>query len=216
MLYRAVLQTFLTNVNIFLAVVKINGELSALVQIALRTQMDRFRTSLDENNLSDELKNSIMFALGKGENPVNKAFDSFKSPKLIMGYLRDNFNFIPPTTVKLGAGSFQYISVIEVLKKIRADKTYQQMKIQPAHSITRDEDDFLIEDIQDGLLFKNNKFFLDNPEAIRRGTLTLLFSLTHCLTNTRLSTHFLLFHTIPRVPMKPAWKQFSIQYFSWL
>jgi hypothetical protein len=128
-----------------------------------------FRNVLEEHNVPDLLKESIFSSLLKKEDLVSKTFELFRTAKLTESFLRDNFHYVPPTTIKLGSGSFQYISVKETLKKVRADKTFQQLKKRnPSDNLCPDGEGFLLEDIDDGLLFKENKFFRKNPDAMRK------------------------------------------------
>jgi hypothetical protein len=84
----------------------------------------------------------------------------------VESYLRQNFAYVQPTTVKLGSGSFQYVSVRETLEKVRADKTFQTLR-KPRNICEDDTDGFLLEDVEDGLNFKENKFFQKHPDAMR-------------------------------------------------
>jgi hypothetical protein len=148
--------------------VKINTEIAHLVQTALKCKEETFRRILEENEVPENLKQSILTGVQNEDDLVCKIFDNFKTAKLTEGFLRDNFHYVPPTTIKLGSGSFQYISIRETLKKIREDKTFQQMKKRrPVHDLCEDSEGFLLEDLDDGLLFKKNPFFQRHPEAIR-------------------------------------------------
>jgi hypothetical protein len=148
-------------------VVKINMEIGHLVDCALISKMDQVRQLLNEHGVPEEKKGVILSCLKSRDDPISKTFELFKTAKLTESYLRDNFNYVPPTTVKLGSGTFQYVSVIETLKKIRGDKTFQKMQKQ-RYSHHGDGDGFLLEDIEDGLHFKDNKFFVKNPNAMRK------------------------------------------------
>jgi hypothetical protein len=145
--------------------VKLNADFKALVEIALHQQMEQFVSILYEHNIPGV--SSILACLDSSNNVVIQTFNLFKSPKLIESYLRDNFHYIPPTTVPLGKGSFQFIPPSKILKKVLADKTFQKMR-QGSNNISAEQPDgFLLEDICDGLAFKENKFFISNPTALR-------------------------------------------------
>jgi hypothetical protein len=146
--------------------VKINKEVADIVETAVTTKLKQFRKVLSEHDVPDTVRLAIFSSLDKEPDYASETFHMFKTVRLTEKYLRDNFDYIPPTTVKLGSGSFQYVSIIETLNKIQADKTFQQMKKQRSSHYGEGEG-FLLEDIEDGMIFKENKFFLQNPEALR-------------------------------------------------
>jgi hypothetical protein len=141
-------------------------EIGHLVDTALHTQIDKFRQVLDEHDVAENIKNSILSNLKDQDDFVSKTFECFKTVKLVESYLRQNFAYVQPTTVKLGTGTFQYISIRETLEKIKADKTFQRLR-KPRNICEDNPDGFLLEDVEDGLHFKENKFFLENPDAMR-------------------------------------------------
>lgn len=158
---------FLFTYTSFLA--KINGEISHLVDTALRTKTSQLKQVLCEHNIQEDMRTSILSSMQDFHNHVGETFDLFKTPWRIESYLRENFHYIPPTTVKLGNGSFQYVSIKETLKKIQEDKTFQHSRNTGNRAVREEDiDGFLLKDIEDGLLFKENKFFQKNPDALRK------------------------------------------------
>jgi hypothetical protein len=147
--------------------VKINTEISHIVDSALVSKVDQFRKALNAHSVSEEIKDSIFSTMNSSDDPISTTFQLFKTSKLTESYLRDNFSYVPPTTIKLGSGTFQYVSVVETLKKIREDKTFRTMR-KKRNSHHGDGDGFLLQDIEDGLHFKDNKFFLKYPNAMRK------------------------------------------------
>jgi len=152
------------------ALVKINAEFSALVEIALKTKLKQFHGALAENGLEDSVIESVLSHLKSCDEYVGSTFSLFSSAKLIEKYLQENFDYIPPTKITLGSGSFQFIPPSKILKKILSDQTYQKMqkKKNTQSAEESDTDSFLIEDISDGLLFKNNTYHISNPDALRK------------------------------------------------
>jgi hypothetical protein len=149
--------------------VKMNTEIGHLVDIAVHTQLDQFRQVLDEHGISANLKDSILSSMKGRDDHVRQTFELFKTAKRTENYLKKNFHYVPPTTVKLGNGTFQYVSIVETLKQIESDKTYQRMKKQRNSHYGSPGEGFLLEDIEDGLLLKENKFFRRHPNAMRKG-----------------------------------------------
>jgi hypothetical protein len=154
-----------------------NGEICHLVNTALRTKTAQFQQVLSEHGVSDDTKDSIFSTIRELHDPVTKTFELFKTPWRVESYLRENFQYIPPKTVKLGSGTFQYVSIKETVNRIREDKTFQ--KSRKVHHRVEDanSEGFLLEDIEDGLHFKNNTFFLQHPSALRNRILKYLFIL---------------------------------------
>jgi hypothetical protein len=148
--------------------VKINGEIRNLVDTALCTKTSQLKLVLGEHNIPENTRDSILSSLRDFHDNISETFDLFKTAWRVESYLRDNFNYIPPTTVKLGSGTFQYVSVKETLNKILQDKTFQRSRNLRHRAVGGGVDGFLLEDIEDGLLFKENKFFQKNQDALRK------------------------------------------------
>jgi hypothetical protein len=163
--------------------VKVNSEISALVDIAIKTREQTFLGALKDHNIPEDAADSIMESIRSKEDIVADTFKKFQTSKKIQGYLMENFSAVKPKSVKLGEGSFQYMSIVETLKAIRSDRTFQQFeKTRPCEK----SGDLLV-DIEDGLAFKGSQFFLDNPGALKLVFFVTCFPLTissfpsHCL-----------------------------------
>jgi hypothetical protein len=157
-------------------------EIRHLVEIALHTQLSQFKQVLSDHEIPENVKELILSGLLEYPDHLSETFELFKTAWRTEKFLRDNFQYIPPTTVKLGHGTFQYVSVIETVKKLREDKTFQNMR-KPCQSeqSSAHGDGFLLEDIEDGLLFKENKFFLRHPNALRKENTVTNFSFLNVL-----------------------------------
>jgi hypothetical protein len=145
------------------AIVKINTEIAALVDIATQTRDNVFVGALQDHNISDTVTESIMNSIRKQEDIVKGTFKYFQTPKKAESYLMENFTCIKPRTVKLGEGSFQYISIIDTLKAVTRDKTFQKFG---KTCVSKDNGD-LLSDIEDGLSYKESQFFRINPRALK-------------------------------------------------
>jgi len=140
------------------------------VKTALHTKVSQLKEALNEQNVSLPLQESILSSLQEYTDPVSDTFELFKTPWRIEKFLREHFQYIAPTTVKLGEGHFQYVSVVDTVNRIRGDKSFQQRKKQRSNHHNTDGEGFLLEDIEDGLLFKDNEFFKQHPDALRKET----------------------------------------------
>lgn len=191
-------------------VVKINSEVRFLVDLALNSQISQLQEVLDSQNLQEDVRQSILFDVRNRQGFVSETFDRFRTSKLIEGYLRDNFDYLPPRTLSLGSGSFQYIPIIDTLKKIQADRTFQKMKnLHAQRSPVIDSDGFLLEDIQDGLVFKENKFFLENPDALKLILYSDIVQVTNPLAGNKHKI-FCLYMTLGDIPRSQRSKLDSI------
>jgi hypothetical protein len=99
------------------------------------------------------------------ENPFQKLCDKFKSYYHVDKHVRStpDFKFIEPQEIKLSDQNnhFSYVSVIDTLATIVNDLTFKQ---------ENHEEDGYLRDVKDGLAYKENPFFQNNPDAF-----TLMF-----------------------------------------
>ncbi len=154
---------------------KINEEIHSLVRTAVNTKLAQFRQLLNEHHVPEHVTSSILSSLQESRDHLSDTFEQFRTPWRAERFLRDNFQYISPTTVKLGHGTFQYVSVIETLNRVRGDKTFQtSRKRQRSQQSAEAGDGFLLEDVEDGLLFKDNNFFKKNPSALRKKLCNLI------------------------------------------
>lgn len=146
-------------------IVKINAEISALVNIASQTRDSIFVTALHAHSIPGETTKSIMQTLRSKTDIFQETFEKFRTVKKVESYLTENFPYVKPKTFKLGDGSFQYVSIVETLKKITGDKTFQKFK--KTTNSPQDDGATLMADIEDGLAFKESEFFRINPGALK-------------------------------------------------
>jgi hypothetical protein len=139
-----------------------NQQLQALTKIAIGEKMAHFKASLAACNVSSDCQDQILSTLASYEDTVSETFELFKTPWRIKRYMEKNFSLVLPEEIALGEGSFQYIPIVKLLKKLTADKTFKKYR----ETKKKQREDFL-EDVEDGLLFKNSSFFRDNPAALK-------------------------------------------------
>lgn len=78
---------------------------------------------------------------------------------------KSKFDYVQPIEViidKQKETSFAYVHIIQTLKSFFMDKSVQRFGHQ---KVPRRDD--ILEDFTDGNVFKNNKFFQENPDALR-------------------------------------------------
>ncbi len=83
-----------------------NVEIRNLVDTALRTKTQQFKQVLSEHDVPEVTIESICSSLGEFHDHVGDTFELFKTPWRVESYLRDNFHYIPPKTMKLGSGTW--------------------------------------------------------------------------------------------------------------
>lgn len=132
-----------------------------------RTNAEHFKAAMREKEIPDATLTSVLASAAVGENLMKKTFDFFSNSKRIEKYFEANFDYVKPRTVSLGKGTFQYVPIRKVLKKIVADKTFQRHRTVPRTVSCDDDDDDLLEDLADGEVFKTNKFFIANRDALK-------------------------------------------------
>ena len=87
-------------------------------------------------------------------------------------YLKRNFTFVEPVEIIFNPKEVKeenqkkavmhYIPLIQTVKNLVEDSTF--LEVTEAHSDHNPE--CLLRDVKDGSLFKNNRYFLENPEAL--------------------------------------------------
>jgi len=138
-----------------------NEEIKKLTQVAVAEKTEQFKKAMTSNNVTRECQASIILQVNSFQDHMADTFDLFRTPFLIEKYMEKNFHLVLPSRVILGSGDFQYVSVVKLLKKIVDDKSFQEVR----RSKKRNEG--ILEDLEDGLHFKNHAFFKNNPEALR-------------------------------------------------
>lgn len=142
---------------------EINSEISSLLSLAANTIRDRVKIALTSNNVGTETQQSVLKDMNTSWDPFSETFQKFRNSKQIEKYLTTNFKVIAPETKALGEGTFQYVSPIKVLNKIAGDRSFQEcLKMQRA---VRKPDSECIRDLHDGMLYRENSYFKENPDA---------------------------------------------------
>ena len=144
-----------------------NVEIQHLMDTALRTKTAQLKQVLSEHGVPEDTKDSIFSSMGQFHDHITETFQLFKTPWRVESYLQQHFDYIAPKTVKLGSGSFQFVSVKETVNRIREDKTFRTSRKVQQSVEDSSGDGFILEDIEDGLHFKKNKFFQKHPNALR-------------------------------------------------
>jgi hypothetical protein len=118
-----------------------------------------------ENSTAD----AILCSVGKCEDLVSKTFEVFKNTKSTEKYLTGSSHYVKPERVSLGTGEFQYVPVIETLKKISCDQSFQKLRkaIRPHNPEDDENPDVRLSDLDDGQRLKNSTFFKSNPDALK-------------------------------------------------
>jgi hypothetical protein len=115
---------------------------------------------LERIGVSEDDREAIRGKLEK--NPFVSIQEEFKSFYKIDKHVKTSGHYIPPQEVKLPpqengeVPTFQYIPVIDILEAIISDPGYK-----PSAPCS----DNLIHDIKDGTSWKQNEYFLENPDA---------------------------------------------------
>jgi hypothetical protein len=151
------------------SIVEINAEIKSLVAIALESKTEYFKIALKDKGVDDAVIDSILLSVRTCEDLLSQTFDFFKNVKATEKYLTSDPNYVKPVRVSLGAGEFQYIPVVETLKKIAADHSFQKLRKYAKTPSQEDGEsmDFCLSDLDDGRRLRNSSYFLKNPNAFR-------------------------------------------------
>ncbi|ESO99907.1 hypothetical protein LOTGIDRAFT_158065 [Lottia gigantea] len=85
-------------------------------------------------------------------------------------YFKANFNFVEPIEINLGLDKsnqkcvFHYVPIKETLKALFSNKTFTSQYEKPVHN---DAGNNTFSDVLHGHSFKNNKYFIENPSALK-------------------------------------------------
>jgi len=149
--------------------VEINCEIKALLAMALTNNTANFKSAMNDNDVDSVTVDAVLQSVASCDHLVSGTFELFSTAKRIEKYMTENFNYIEPARVPLGNGEFQYVSIIDTLKKITADRSFQ--KLRKVYKVSRtDEDkelDFCLSDLEDGVQLRNSPYFRSHPDALR-------------------------------------------------
>ena len=142
---------------------------------SLRSVQDReavLRRSLSKiPNLHPSILEEILIENTK--DPFLKAQEELSSEYKRNKYMEENFHYVKPREIvlnkeetKSGAKKevVHYVPIIEAFKVLIEDKSFIRA-IENAAEEDKLEDNDLIEDVKDGLIYKQNNYFQENPEA---------------------------------------------------
>jgi hypothetical protein len=145
--------------------VEINSEIASLLDLSTKTTRECVNAALQNIGVGIEAQQSVLKELDSCRDKILETFKKFRHSKQIEKYLTSNFNVILPEKKILGKGTFQYVPIAKVLTKIVADKSFQNcLQRSRAESNTNKN---VLEDLHDGILFRESSYFRENPEAIR-------------------------------------------------
>ena len=103
------------------------------------------------------------------EDPFAEAREHLENEKTRKTYISEQFEYAKPVTVRLNKTSphekpetMQYIPIKESLKILIEDETFIKQKSEDPYY----HEPNVIKDVMDGLNFRRNKFFSENPTAV--------------------------------------------------
>jgi hypothetical protein len=128
--------------------------------------------------LLNEIQEKDEFLLAHDTSRENNLGSQYHRTK----FIENCFPFVAPVTCVLNPDenadkhrSFQYMSIIETLRLFLANEGYKRQVNVSQHAPSED----MFQGITDGLFYKTNSFFSDNPDAIP----ILMYSDAACLVN---------------------------------
>lgn len=149
--------------DFFVYIATISSEMASVVEIAQITTGMQLLDILKDSNVPDDIVEKIQTHLNNSQFSVKETFNKFKTPSKLESYLKGNFHYIPPQTVRVGEETFQFISLVEILKAVSSDKTIQEYLRQTGP----DSEAGIIQDLTDGHCFQTKDFFKRNPSAFK-------------------------------------------------
>ena len=129
------------------------------------------RDSLKKIPLSVKQIEQIVEANSK--DPFTMAQEELASEFKRNKFMEDNFKFVKPKEivlnkdeVKMGASKdcVHYVPIVETLKVLLEDSTFTNVVSMHENDI-KDGDKEMLKDVKDGKVYKDSKFFKDNPDA---------------------------------------------------
>lgn len=105
-------------------------------------------------------------------DPFLKAQISLDTDYKRLKYLKENFTYVEPVEivfnikeVKAGLETkalMHYIPVVQTIKNLVQDSTF----LEVSETNIGDTSESVLRDVKDGLIYKTNKYFIDNPDAL--------------------------------------------------
>jgi hypothetical protein len=143
--------------------------LKSLVTIAYANKKEHYISAMSTAGIQELTVKNVVDSVAASEDIVIQTFDLFKNVQCIEKYMTNNENYVAPVTVNLGEGQFQHISVIETLKRIKADPSFKNVRKLPKERSDAEDDnlEFCLKDVDDGRRIREIPFFKSNPDALR-------------------------------------------------
>ena len=133
---------------------------------ALRTSILKNIPNTSEENIQKVLKDF------EENDSFLKAQRSLDSGYKRLQYLKSNFKYVEPEEILLNPNEvmkrkepravMHYVPIIETVKNIVQDSTFLEVTENKFYDKSKAE----IKDVKDGIIYKQNEYFKDNPEAM--------------------------------------------------
>ena len=101
-----------------------------------------------------------------------KAQRSLDSEYKRIKYLKENFTYVEPVEIVFNSkevkggketkASMHYIPVVQTIKNLVQDSTFMEV----SETNISDTSESVLRDVKDGVSYKKNKYFIDNPDAL--------------------------------------------------
>jgi hypothetical protein len=143
-----------------IAVEKICEALLAFSDKVHKSSLHSLKTQLDNLDIPVHQRQILLESLSS--NPFLDLQQDFKSYYLLEKYLKRSptFKYLEPTEIRLGSESkctFQYISIVDTISTIIQDPTFRPEK---------PSEDGMLRGVKDGTAYAQNKFFIENKDAL--------------------------------------------------
>ena len=116
----------------------------------------------------DVLRNSHL-PKGQGQSGIKSLFSEYERNR----HIEEMMTHVPPKQIALNPGrpknetkTIQYVPIVETLKVLLEDPTYKEQARREAELMRQAEDSPYLGDLKNGFVFRDNKFFRENPDAI--------------------------------------------------
>lgn len=130
-------------------------ELKKMSQLNLSHVRAAVLASLQEKGVSDEVQQLVMSSIET--MPIISACDELSTSRRIERFITRQFKYVQPQTIQYGDLQFSYASVTQILLNVLNDKTFKRDSSRTSSTILRD--------IKDGDHYKENPYFVANPDA---------------------------------------------------
>ena len=101
-----------------------------------------------------------------------KAQRSLDSEYKRIKFLKENFTYVEPVEIVFNSkevkdgketkASMHYIPVVQTIKNLVQDSTFMEV----SETNISDTSESVLRDVKDGVIYKTNKYFIDNPDAL--------------------------------------------------